>query len=62
MKKARFKDDILTSKEVSRYLKIPLSSLHWLSRTKQIPAFKVGRHWRFKRERIEGWIKRQEGL
>lgn len=54
------KDEILTAKEISKYLKIPLSSLHWLARQKEIPAFKVGRHWRFKKERIEKWMEKQE--
>ena len=53
------KDEILTSKEVSNYLKVPLSSLHWLARTKRIPAFKVGRHWRFKKAKLERWVERQ---
>jgi len=53
------KDEILTAKEVSSYLKVPLSSLHWLARTKRIPAFKVGRHWRFKKARLERWVERQ---
>ena len=53
-------DKILTAKEVSQYLKVPLSSLHQLARTKKIPAFKVGRHWRFKKERLDEWLKEQE--
>ena len=53
------KDEILTAKEVSGYLKIPLSSLHWLARTKRIPAFKVGRHWRFEKDKLEQWVERQ---
>lgn len=56
------KDEILTAKEVSKYLKIPLSTLHWLARTKSIPAFKVGRHWRFKKEKLEKWLEKQENI
>lgn len=54
------REEILTSKEVSRYLRVPLSTLHWLARTKSIPSFKVGRHWRFKRSKIEKWMEQQE--
>jgi len=54
------KEEILTSKEVSKFLKVPLSTLHFLARTKEIPAFKAGRHWRFKKMKIEEWIKKQE--
>ena len=54
------KDEILTAKEVCKYLKIPRSSLYKLSRDKEIPAFKVGRHWRFKKEKFEKWLEKQE--
>lgn len=55
-------DKILTAKEVSRYLKIPLSSLHQLARNRKIPAFKVGRHWRFRKEKLYTWLKKQENM
>lgn len=53
-------NDILTAKEVSKYLRVPLSSLHWLARTRQVPGFKVGRHWRFKKKRLDAWVEKQE--
>jgi excisionase family DNA binding protein len=56
------KNEILTAKEVKEYLWVPLSTLHWLCRQKNIPAFKVGRHWRFRREKLEKWLKRQENV
>jgi excisionase family DNA binding protein len=52
-------DEILTTEEVCKYLKIPRSTLYHLARNKKIPGFKVGRHWRFKRAKIEEWIERQ---
>ena len=58
--KIPMKNDILTAKEISKYLRIPLSTIHWLARTKQVPGFKVGRHWRFKRAKLEKWVERQE--
>ncbi|MFC1599252.1 helix-turn-helix domain-containing protein [Candidatus Omnitrophota bacterium] len=53
-------DDILTAQDVCRYLKIPLSSLYQLARDRKIPAFRVGRHWRFKKVKIEQWVEGQE--
>ncbi len=56
------KDEILTSKEVSKYLKLPLSTLHLLARSNEIPAFKIGRHWRFKKGKLEKWLEKQENV
>ena len=54
--------EILTVKDVCRYLKIPRSTLYKLSRDNKIPAFRVGKHWRFKKEKIEEWVEKQEGI
>ena len=39
--------DVLTTKELSVYLKIPKSTLYKLVREGKVPARKVGRRWRF---------------
>ena len=49
-------DDVLNADEVSAWLKIPKSTLYKLCSEGQIPAGKVGRHWRFHRETIEQWF------
>lgn len=51
--------DILTAEEICQYLKIPRSTLYKLISDKKIPAFRVGRHWRFKKEQIEDWVEKQ---
>jgi len=53
-------EEILTAEEVYKYLKIPRSSLYKLAEDKEIPAFKVGRHWRFKKSKIDAWVEKQE--
>ena len=53
-------DEILTAEEVCKYLRIPRSSLYKLAKEKKIPAFRVGRHWRFKKAKIEEWVERQQ--
>ena len=52
--------EIVTAEFVCSYLKIPRSTLYKLARDKLIPAFRVGRHWRFKKDKIEEWVQRQE--
>ena len=47
---------VMTIEEASKYLQIPLSSLYKLAQDGKIPCQKVGRHWRFRKERIDNWL------
>ncbi|BCY16544.1 helix-turn-helix domain-containing protein [Levilinea saccharolytica] len=47
---------VLTIEEASKYLRIPLSTLYKLAQDGKIPCQKVGRHWRFRKERIDNWL------
>jgi excisionase family DNA binding protein len=56
------KDDaaeIFTLDEVAAYLKVGKRTVYRLAAAKKIPAFKVGGTWRFSRQEIDQWIKRQ---
>ncbi len=48
--------DVLTSEEMSAYLKIPKSTLYKLVREGKVPCQKIGRHWRFRKEAIDRWL------
>ena len=50
------KNDVLDADEASAWLKIPKSTLYKLCTEGEIPAAKVGRHWRFHRETLESWL------
>jgi excisionase family DNA binding protein len=52
--------EFLTAEEVAAYLRIPLSTVYKLTQDKRLPAFKVGKHWRYKRRSIQDWIDQQE--
>ncbi len=49
-------DEILTVDEVAAYLKLAPKTVYKLVSNKQIPAFRVGKFWRFKKTEIEKWI------
>jgi len=49
-------DDVLNADEASTWLKIPKSTLYKLCSEGELPAAKVGRHWRFHRETLEQWL------
>ena len=56
------KDDtgeIFTLDEVAAYLKVGKRTVYRLAAARKVPAFKVGGTWRFSRQEIDLWIKRQ---
>lgn len=53
--------EIMTIKELSKYLKIAKSTLYKLAQEGRLPGQKVGRHWRFHKATIDSWISNKEG-
>jgi len=51
--------EVFTFEEAKGYLKVSSSTLYRLVQNKKIPASKVGRSWRFRKERLEEWLDRQ---
>ena len=53
--------EIMTVQEVAEYLRLAQATIYKLAQAGEIPAVKVGRTWRFKRELIDEWF-RQEAM
>jgi excisionase family DNA binding protein len=51
--------DIMTIEQVARYLSVHELTVRRLAREGEIPAFKVGRQWRVKRDLLDKWIERE---
>lgn len=49
----------LTIDELSEYLKMGRTKLYRMAQEGNIPASKVGNQWRFDRDEIDEWMKRQ---
>ncbi len=49
-------EEILTLSEASHYLKVHKATIYKLAQEGGLPAFKVGRVWRFKKETIDAWL------
>ena len=49
----------MTLQEVADYLRVTLSTIHRMLKRNQIPAFRIGRHWRFNFEVINKWCASQ---
>lgn len=52
----RFKDDIMTTQDVARYIKMNERTVLKLAQEGKIPAMKVASQWRFKRSLIDEWL------
>jgi excisionase family DNA binding protein len=50
----------MTVKELADYLKIAEKTAYRFALEKKIPGFKVGAAWRFRKTKINDWIKEQE--
>lgn len=53
-------DEILTIREVAEYLKIKEKTAYALVARGEIPGFKVGGSWRFRKGELDKWISAQE--
>ena len=52
--------ELLTAEEISKFLRLPLSTIYKLAQEKKLPGFKVGRHWRLRNDSIREWVLQQE--
>jgi excisionase family DNA binding protein len=54
------KTEIMTIDELSDYLKLKIKTAYHLAAKGDIPGFKVGGAWRFRKSEIDRWISKQE--
>ncbi len=47
---------ILTVQEVAAYLRLHAVTVYRMAQNGELPAFRVGRRWRFKLDQIERWV------
>jgi excisionase family DNA binding protein len=49
-------DEILTLPEVAQLLKVADKTVYTMAQKGELPAFKVGGQWRFRRADLDSWI------
>jgi excisionase family DNA binding protein len=54
-------ENLMTVKEVAALLRVSPQTLYKMLEQRSIPAVKVGSQWRFDREQIRDWIRKQSG-
>jgi excisionase family DNA binding protein len=55
-------EPLLTLEQVAEYLNVDKFTVYRLLADKELPAFKVGNQWRFKRKMIENWLKKNSNV
>ncbi|MFZ1265814.1 MAG: helix-turn-helix domain-containing protein [Anaerolineae bacterium] len=53
-------NDVMTTEEVSQYLRIDEQTVRDLLRARKLPGRKVGRSWRVLRSELEAWLRQSE--
>ena len=52
-------NEVLTIKEVAEYLKVNERTIYRLAASNDLPGFRVGNAWRFKRSDLDDWMLKQ---
>jgi excisionase family DNA binding protein len=55
-------ENLLSVGQVAWYLKVDKFTIYRLVSQKKIPAFKVGKQWRFKKRMIDAWLVRNSNM
>lgn len=55
-------DEMLTPPEVAEYFKVPLKTVWRWFRNGTLPAVKVGRYWRIRRDKLSSFIEAKENM
>ncbi len=53
-------DTLMTLSDVAEYLQIAQRTVYQWAQRSQIPSFKLGNVWRFKRSDLEAWIENRK--
>jgi len=54
------KTDILTLKEVAKYLKLNTITTYRLAQKGELPAVKIGGQWRIRLSQLNNWLEKKE--
>jgi len=55
-------ETLLTLEQVAEYLNVDRYAVYRLLSRRQLPAFKVGNQWRFKKRMIETWLTKNSSV
>jgi len=50
---------VMTVHEVARYLRLSEAKVYQMTRKGHVPAIRLGKTWRFRKDLIDEWIRRE---
>lgn len=50
-------ESLMTLKEVAEYLRLSEDKVYKMAQAGEIPCFKIGKQWRFRRSEIDRWLR-----
>ena len=53
---------VLTVHDVAVYLRLSEAKVYRMAREGSVPAFRLGRSWRFRKDLIDDWMLRESGI
>lgn len=59
---AAMPDEIMTVRELAEYLKLNEKTAYRLVSNGELPGFKVGGSWRFRRTDVDAWIESRKPI
>jgi excisionase family DNA binding protein len=59
---ASMQENLLTTEQVARYLKVDKFTIYRMVTQRKIPAFKVGSQWRYKKRLVDDWLLKNSNL
>jgi excisionase family DNA binding protein len=54
--------NVLTVHDVAEYLRLSEAKVYRMAREGRVPAFRLGKSWRFRKDSIDDWMLREIGL
>lgn len=58
-KLAKMKTEFMNLKETATYLRLNIYTIYRMAEQGRIPAMKAGKQWRFSKEELDKWMKKQ---
>jgi excisionase family DNA binding protein len=52
--------NLMTVREAAEYLNLHYMTVYKLTQQGRIPAFKIGKNWRFRKELLDDWLANRE--
>ncbi len=50
---------IMTVEEVANYLRLSEAKIYQMARSGGVPAIRIGKSWRFKKDMLDAWLRQQ---